>query len=479
MRVLAGLGICLLASITSASIQDTHEKGPKEESESEHQILRRNAQIEARLANEHLYGVRKMSTDPGEKFFLEYWHFEDSRQQDGLSETDLAFPNATAGQVDKDGGIVGSSSSPGGVFTPRSFAYSPSVEPEFSLGLKSSRILDARDFKCPSNTYACTSINRPERCCNAGSVCEIVPDTGAGDVGCCPNGQTCSGTVGSCQSGYTTCSKALGGGCCISGYDCVEGGCAYVSIVTVTVGATVTLSTVTHSASQQTSMITSSTTTSTSTTSTSSSPSEHSTSSSSSTSTSASTTSSTSPARPTTTTTTTENLIPPARGTSISSLTSSTTTSTLSLCPTGFYACSAVYHGGCCQVDRNCDTFSCPTIPSTTFTSDGRTIVIPVATATATGSSTPSAGQGQRKCPGGWFQCAASDGGDCCPTGYVCGKSMCSATAGATAGAGGTGAATTVAKEQPTGSGNGASGLQVNRGVIITTMMMVVMAGLI
>lgn len=50
-------------------------------------------------------------------------------------------------------------------------------------------------------------------------------DTGAGDVGCCPQGQRCSGVIGKCREGYTACLGELGGGCCIPGYECVRGGC--------------------------------------------------------------------------------------------------------------------------------------------------------------------------------------------------------------------------------------------------------------
>jgi hypothetical protein len=192
-------------------------------------ILRRNAEIEARLADEPVYGVRKMSTDEGEKFYLEYWQFEDA-VQGGLSERDLAEVNTTSRDTSNSEdathqkepvGNMGTEVSPA-QFLARSYAFQPSFEP--GSGVTGS-LLESRDFKCPTGTSACTSINRSDRCCSTDDTCVIVTDTGSGDVGCCPSGQTCSGTIGSCQSGYTTCSQALGGGCCIPGYDCVEGGC--------------------------------------------------------------------------------------------------------------------------------------------------------------------------------------------------------------------------------------------------------------
>lgn len=213
MRVSSALRAFLIVSSSKALGSENTN------SESSNAILRRNAEIEARLVN-GVYGVRKMSHDEGEKFFLEYWHFNDV-VQGGLSERDLAEVNGT----DENEKSPVESRGPGTLpaqFLARSFALEPSLEALFG---NSGTQLASRDFKCPTGTSACTSINRSDRCCSAGDTCVNVPDTGSGDVGCCPSGQTCSGAIGSCQSGYTTCSEALGGGCCIPGYGCVEGGC--------------------------------------------------------------------------------------------------------------------------------------------------------------------------------------------------------------------------------------------------------------
>jgi hypothetical protein len=47
-------------------------------------------------------------------------------------------------------------------------------------------------------------------------------------------------------------------------------------------------------------------------------------------------------------------------------------------CPTGFYACSAVYHGGCCRTGRDCNPTSCPAIPSTTVVNSNGVTVVPM-----------------------------------------------------------------------------------------------------
>jgi hypothetical protein len=167
--------------------------------------------------------VKKMSDDEGEKFFLDYWSFGDVPSYSNRSEQQLA----------EDG------------FSPAPFvAQSYPFGPSYSLGSNgdnqfiprgssfgANNLLETRDFKCPTGTSACTSIGRSDRCCGAGETCEIVADMGHGDVGCCPSWKMCSGMIGSCQSGYTVCSQALGGGCCIPGYDCVPGGCEWSSFL--------------------------------------------------------------------------------------------------------------------------------------------------------------------------------------------------------------------------------------------------------
>lgn len=114
-------------------------------------------------------------------------------------------------------------------------------------------------------------------------------------------------------------------------------------------------------------------------------------------------------------------------------------------CPTGFYACLAVYGGGCCQTGRDCQTTNCPSTAYTTIVSGGVTIAVPasdVSAAATTGTTTTGT------CAGGWALCPTdADAGPvagCCPSGYSCGTASCFlATASATA---------SVAKELP-GSG--------------------------
>ncbi|KAJ5145493.1 uncharacterized protein N7515_000057 [Penicillium bovifimosum] len=330
-------------------------------------ILRRNAEISSKLATAPPRGVKKMSADEGEKFFLDYWD----------------FTTPSSGNVSEQHASDMEGFSPAH-FVAQSYPFGPSysLDSDTDAGLLprqdsgyARNVFAARNFMCPLGTWACTSIGRSDRCCGSGETCEIVADTGHGTVGCCPSWKKCSGMIGSC---------------------------VYITVITVTIHSTVMLSTVTYSTKPENSA---STTSSSSTSTTHSSQS----------------------------TTTNDSLAPPDRPTGISTVTSATRGD--DVCPTGFYACSAVYHGGCCRTGRDCDTTSCPVTVSTTIVSDGVTIVAPVAT--------PTGPAGGNQCARGWFHCADTVGGGCCPVGFACGTS-CTATD--------TAAATTVAKAETTSS---------------------------
>lgn len=154
-------------------------------------------------------GVKKMSEDEGEKFFFDYWDFE------GADEVGLTATNETFNPQSYDNHEAPE-------IQPRVYPFRPSVSTNMGFSP-----LFRRDFKCPTGTFACTAIDRPNSCCGAGDTCVLVQDTGLGDVGCCPQGQTCSGVIGSCQQGYMSCPASMGGGCCIPGYECVSGGCKF------------------------------------------------------------------------------------------------------------------------------------------------------------------------------------------------------------------------------------------------------------
>ncbi|GKZ18949.1 hypothetical protein AbraIFM66951_001909 [Aspergillus brasiliensis] len=188
-----------------------------------------------------------MTDDEGEKFFLDYWLFDEAYTAGNTSDTSNSLSQSQPYSLDTTEKVD---------FQPRSYPFRPSYPSDLEVERRGwsehfSPLL-RRDFKCPSGTNGCSSIDRPESCCSTGDTCVLVNDTGSGDVGCCPKGETCSGTIGSCQNGYSSCSSSLGGGCCIPGYECVTGGCMRVFTITVTVSSTVMLSTSTHTIAKTT-----------------------------------------------------------------------------------------------------------------------------------------------------------------------------------------------------------------------------------
>lgn len=193
-------------------------------------LVRRNAAIQKRLVAQGALGVHKMPGDDGEMFFPEYWVFEgvaDNGSAKQIGKRTSASSNLGDKQ-DREGLKNWANS------TQLHALQAPlnlhSVEPRMWRGDRMPRaILDQlykRDFKCPGNTFSCTtSINRPNSCCPIGESCQLIADVGLGDVGCCAQGQTCSQQVSSCQQGYKSCPASSGGGCCIPGYECVDVGC--------------------------------------------------------------------------------------------------------------------------------------------------------------------------------------------------------------------------------------------------------------
>lgn len=197
------------------------------------QIIQRNALIESYLGHRPIRGVRKMSDDEGEKFFMDYWQFDDDDDENyytigNSSNTadELTSPARRSENLQTTEEID---------FQPQTYPFNPSywsgLEGEGRGWRADFSPLLRRDFRCPSGTSNCTSIDRPDSCCSTDDTCVLVKDTGSGDVGCCPKGKTCSGTIGSCSEGYSSCPSSMGGGCCIPGYECVTGGCKWTLMI--------------------------------------------------------------------------------------------------------------------------------------------------------------------------------------------------------------------------------------------------------
>lgn len=161
-------------------------------------------------------GVMKMPADEGEKFYMEYWQFEGE-----LEQTD---PSAMLRRRDEEERL-NANVSVAMDYRPPFLLHTETWEESRRGSAKALAALRKRDFVCPTGTAACTNIGFSESCCTVGDTCYQIPESGLGQVGCCPAGATCGGTITHCDAPNTPCSVALGGGCCIPNYVCVEGGC--------------------------------------------------------------------------------------------------------------------------------------------------------------------------------------------------------------------------------------------------------------
>lgn len=254
---------------------------------------------------------------------------------------------------------------------------------DFLSRLRIRVVLSKRQFACPAGTNSCASIGAPDVCCGSGSNCVNISNSpGVGSVGCCPQGQSCAGPI-SCDTnaGYSSCPNSPNGGCCLPGYACAGVGCAAVRTST-TYPQPSTTPTPTPSPSPSSTVVivvpTSPSTTSTPTLVPSSSLS----------SISRTQTSTQAPSAP----------IRPTSGTMMPS-------SSVDVCPGGFYVCSAYYpFGACCRVGRDCmSTGSCDVLPSSTIINTNGVVVV-----APTGAGVASNGAAQRgSCPSAWYSCPA------------------------------------------------------------------------
>ena len=397
-----------------------------------------------------------MSDDEGEKFYLDYWtiapagkdgspQYWESRERENKDEAGhLIMVNDTTIRKAIPPFLLHS--------TEESNIAGNILSTYIRLPRSPRSLLEKRAFQCPAGTSSCGSIDRSGSCCAEGQTCQLIQDTGLGDVGCCAAGEICAGSLSECESGYTSCPNYPGGGCCVPGYACVSGGCLLSSTATVIIIPSP--SSASPTATQSSTMITNIISPSSSSTVIVSSPPVA----------SASTPppTSRSPSTTITSTSTGSNTLlcssgfrscpvslgggccptnracgrdvcpelsstltvdAPVRPTSNDPTPTTDSNAPVTGCPTGFYACSAYYQGGCCRLGRDCAPTTCPGSATTTLIDDNSVTVI-APTSSGLGAYSILTGE----CATGWSSCAASDGGGCCPTGYVCGSS-CTATA--------------------------------------------------
>jgi len=168
---------------------------------------KRALDIAEKLRHERPIGVKKMSLDESAMFMLDDYIF--------------------ASDVEKRSGY-----GTGNETCEAQSPLRPLAEDDFFSRMRIRAALSKRQFACPAGTRSCSSIGAPDVCCGTGSACISVSDSpGIGSVGCCPQGQTCAGSIRcDTSSGYSSCPDAPNGGCCLPGFRCAGIGCTYTSL---------------------------------------------------------------------------------------------------------------------------------------------------------------------------------------------------------------------------------------------------------
>lgn len=177
--------------------------------------------------------IRKMGTDAGEKFLQEYSAFGDNDEVSVIgSRADLAVSARGVLTPEEEELLAANSSALITYRAPFAAHFYGHVDARaISDGwdlFRRARLVEARlakrDFACPTGTSDCSTISYPDSCCQSGTTCVKIEDTGLGPVGCCPDGESCGGTI-ACSGDQQGCSSSSGGGCCIPGYECASIGC--------------------------------------------------------------------------------------------------------------------------------------------------------------------------------------------------------------------------------------------------------------
>lgn len=178
-------------------------------------LIKRGLSAMEQMGRRAPIGVQKMSEQEDAMFFLDYWQFEEEpslQHEFARRSVPAHHANETMDQILLPPILLHSDT----------FGQSPLQGRMPLLG----RDLFKR-FTCPLGTNSCDGISRPYACCGTDEVCVSVKNTGLGDVGCCPAGQSCNSTVTECDTaaGFKSCPGFDGGGCCIPDFDCFGVGC--------------------------------------------------------------------------------------------------------------------------------------------------------------------------------------------------------------------------------------------------------------
>lgn len=215
-------------AVSSEAIQDEHSPAQWAQNLPAQAKRWQDGSNRRREVEEHLrlgrspVGVMKMGLDEGEKFYMEYWQFEEDLDQSRMLDSPLRPRD-----MDEEARLLANGSAAISFRPP--FALHTDYEDLKARDLRDGAavlaVLEKRGFVCPTGTSDCGVIGYPNSCCSTDESCFAIQDTGLGPVGCCPKGGSCGGTISSCNAPNSPCADNLGGGCCIPNYVCEGVGC--------------------------------------------------------------------------------------------------------------------------------------------------------------------------------------------------------------------------------------------------------------
>jgi hypothetical protein len=198
--------------------------GEKYYPEHEHH-LKRDFEIQRKLNTATPSGVHKMSDFEGEKFFLDYWQFDEQAFNSMKVDKPLNARRSISSAA-----LLSNISNVEELLPPLLLhAESQQFVPRFF-----GRGLSERAYQCPTGTNNCAAIGYPNSCCATGESCISLPENDGATIGCCPDGASCGGQIGSCDTaaGYTNCDSE-NGGCCVPGYTCQGIGCELTRVLEI------------------------------------------------------------------------------------------------------------------------------------------------------------------------------------------------------------------------------------------------------
>ena len=134
----------------------------------EHDVLRRRAVEEHLRMGRSPVGVRKMPADEGQKFYMEYWQFDEDSTQSTLQSI---RPRDDEARLLSNGSIAIPFRAPFALHT----IYGSGVAARAAEVLA---ILEKREFICPTGYAACSGIKHPNSCCATDENCFPIQETG-------------------------------------------------------------------------------------------------------------------------------------------------------------------------------------------------------------------------------------------------------------------------------------------------------------